>query len=84
MSLAALKKALKEENLVFGLNETIKNLKNGKVKKIFLAKNCPARVKEEIENYSKISKFEIVQLDEPNDELALICKKNYPVTVVSC
>ena len=83
MSLADLKKVLKEKKLVFGNNETLRNLKNGKTLKVFLAKNCTAKMKEDILYYAKLANAEVVQLDEPNDELALICKKNYPVTVVS-
>ena len=83
MSLQDLKKAFKEQKLVYGNNETLKNLKNGKVLKVFLAKNCTAKMKEDILYYAKLSNAEVIQLEEPNDEIALICKKNYPITVVS-
>jgi len=83
MSLADLKKALKTEKMVFGTERTIKNLRNGKVKKVFIAINCPEDIKKDLEYYCKISKVEIEQLNQLNDELALTCKKNFPVSVVS-
>lgn len=83
MSLAELMKVLKEKNIVFGSKETIKNLKRGAVKRVFLASNCPKKVETDIEHYAKIGKVEVTKLDQPNDELALLCKKPYPVTVVS-
>lgn len=83
MSLSELVKALKEKTIVFGTNETIKNLKRGNVKMIFLASNCPDYVVKDIEYYAKLGKVEIIKLDQPNNELALICKKPHPVTVVS-
>jgi len=83
MSLAELRKVLKTEKVIFGANETIKNLKNGKVKRVFIANNCPEEIKKDLEYYCKISKVEIVELNQPNDEVALICKKNFPVSVIS-
>ena len=83
MSLQELVKALKEKNIVFGANETIKNLKRGNVKKVFLASNCPRKTIKDVEYYAKLGKVEIIKLEQPNDELSLICKKSYPVTVVS-
>ena len=84
MSLVELRKALKTEKMVFGSNETINNLKNGKVKRIFISSNCPEKVKKDLEYYGKISKVELIELKQPSDEIALICKKNFPVSVISC
>lgn len=83
MSLAELMKALKEKSIVFGSKETIKNLKRGTVKRVFLASNCPKKIAKEVDYYAKLGKVELIKLDQPNDELALLCKKPYPVTVVS-
>ncbi|MEK6813058.1 MAG: ribosomal L7Ae/L30e/S12e/Gadd45 family protein [Nanoarchaeota archaeon] len=83
MSLDALRKALKEKTLVYGSDATLRNLRLGKTKTIFLAKNCPALVKESIQRYSRIADVMIYALDEPSDELSLICKKKFNVAVVS-
>ena len=83
MSMEDLKKALKEKKLVFGTERTIKNLKLGKAKAVFLAKNCPKATREDINYYSGLCKAAVHELEEPSDELALICKKNFPVTVIS-
>jgi ribosomal protein L30E len=80
MSLEELKKALKEKNIVFGTERTLKNLKLGKCKKVFLSSNCPERVRGEIKGYD----VEVIELKEPNTELALICKKPHPISVLSC
>lgn len=84
MSLAQLRKSLAEEKMTFGTRETLKNIKRGTVKKIFLASNCSAEIKESVKAYKKLAKVEVVQLEEPSDELMLICKKNFPVAVLSC
>lgn len=84
MSVAELRKALQLKSIYFGTKETMKNLRNGKVNKIFLANNCPEKIKNDLEHYSKISKIKVIELNQPGDELALICKKGYPLTVISC
>ncbi len=74
-----LKKALKEKEFVFGTNQTLKNLKNGKAKRVFLAGNCPESVRKEIKGY----KVEIVELKELNSEIAIVCKRPHPISVLS-
>ncbi|MDO8555888.1 MAG: ribosomal L7Ae/L30e/S12e/Gadd45 family protein [Nanoarchaeota archaeon] len=83
MSLQELKRALKEEQLVYGTDRTIKNLKLGKTHTVFLAKNCPENVRTDLAHYKKIQDFTIHELEEPSDELALICKKKFHVSVLS-
>lgn len=78
-----LKKILKEKELVIGTERTLKNLKLGKIKKVFLAKNCSAGIREEIKRYAGINKIEVEELDVSNEELGGLCKKPYSVTVLS-
>ena len=83
MSLPELRRALKEEQLVYGTDNTIKNIKKGKTKTVFLAKNCPENVRNDLKHYNRIQPFTIYELEEPSDELALICKKKFAVSVLS-
>ena len=79
MSLDELKKALKEKSIVFGTKRTMKNLKLGKCKKVFLSSNCPEEVKKEIKSYS----VEVVELKELSSEIALVCKRPHCISVLS-
>lgn len=83
MSLADLRKIIKSEKIAFGMKETIKHLKTGTVKKIFLAHDCPDHIKKDILHYSELNNTPIVTLSQPSDELSLICKKNYLINVIS-
>jgi len=83
MSIQELKKALKTEKINFGTNSTLKNLKKGKVKVVMIASNCSEKTKKDLEYYTKISKAKLIDLKKPSDEVALICKKNYSITVLS-
>ena len=83
MSVVELKKALKEKPLTIGNNKTLKNIRNGKVKKVFLASNCPQKMADTINRYAKISKFSVVSLKINSDEVAAICKKQFNISVLS-
>ncbi len=83
MSLAELKKVLKKEKLIFGANQTIRNLKNKKTKTVFLAKNCSDEIRKSIEYYADLAKVKVINLDKSKDELSVFCKKGYPISVIS-
>ncbi|MBI4154431.1 ribosomal L7Ae/L30e/S12e/Gadd45 family protein [Candidatus Woesearchaeota archaeon] len=78
-----LKTALKDKNMVFGSNETLKNLKQGKTQVVFLASNCPKDVREKVAHYSSFVKVEIVELGIKDDEVGLLCKKRHNISVLS-
>ena len=80
MSLSELRKVLKEKKVVYGARVTIKNLKRGKVTKIFLTSNCSEDIRKEIKSYD----VDVVELKIPSDELAMICKRSHPISVLSC
>ena len=82
MSLQELRRALKEEKVIFGTKETLKSLKKGKLKKVFLSGNCPETVRDDIKHFSKTAKVEVIELTQPGDEIALLCKKNFSVSVL--
>lgn len=83
MSLAELKEALKKEKLIFGASQTIRNLKNKKIKTVFLAKNCSDEIKKSIEYYAELAKVKVINLDKSKNELSVFCKKGYPISVIS-
>jgi len=83
MSLPKLRDALKNQRLIYGTRETLRNLKLGKVKAVFLAKDCSETVKNSIIYYSKLKKIDIIQMEHGGKEIAQLCKKNFPVSVLS-
>lgn len=69
------------KKILIGTKMTIKNLKLGKIQKIFLAANCPENIKEDIKYYGKLTKTDIVELEYPNDEFGTLCKKPFSISV---
>ena len=82
-TISELKRLLKTEKVVLGTEKTLKLLKVGGAEKVFLSSNCPETVKKDIEYYAKLAATPIVLLKQPNDELGILCKKPYSVSVLS-
>lgn len=81
--ISEIKKLLKQKNIIIGTERTLKNLKLGKIKNIYLSSNCSEKISKDINYYSKLSKVPVVKLKYPNDELGILCKKPFPISVLS-
>ena len=77
-SVEDIRKGLERKKIILGTDRVIKNLKLGKIVKVYLSSNCPDDVKEEVKRY----KVEVVELKQPNDELGALCKKQFSVSVL--
>jgi ribosomal protein L30E len=77
-----IKKLLGTENLLIGEDRTMKALRSGELKKVFLASNAKDSLKEDVEHYAKLSGFEVVNLKINNEDLGILCKKPFNVQVL--
>ena len=82
MAIEEIKKNLKNSRIILGTDRTIKKMKSGEISKVFLSSNCSAKVKADFDYYGKISGCPVEVLDVPNEELGLVCKKPFSVSVV--
>ncbi len=78
-----IKKLLKTKNIVIGTERTIKNIKLGRIATVFLAANCSEKIERDIDYYKKVDGFKVIKLRYPNDELGVICKKPFLISVLS-
>ena len=83
MKIDDIKKALDAKKLVIGTDKTLKNLKFGKTAKVYISNNCPKTLHEDIKRASKIAKIEFNILNKSNEELGIVCKKPYSISVLS-
>lgn len=81
--IAEIRKLLKGKNIIIGTEKTIKSLKLGKTKEIYLSSNCPENIINTIEHYSKLTKVSVVRLKHPSNELGILCKKPFSISVLS-
>ena len=79
-------KSLKAEVLsgkaVIGKESVLKQLKNKKLTKVYLASNCPGQLKSDLEHYAKLAGTKLIALNQDNEELGILCKKNFFVSVL--
>jgi len=78
-----IKKLIKAKDLIIGTERTIKNLKLGKVEKVIISSNCTENVINDLRYYAGLSKTETIRVNYPNDELGVICKKPFFISVLS-
>lgn len=78
-----IKKNLTTGKLVIGTKRTIKAIKSAQVAKIFVASNCPEIISEDIEYYGSFDGVPVEKLNVACDELGILCKKPFLISVVS-
>ena len=75
-----LKKRLKKDKPVMGVNSVLRGLRSGKVKEVFIAKNCAS--KKEVVQLCSVLKVKCKVLEVNNVELGVLCKKPHSVSVL--
>ena len=78
-----LRKLLTSNKLVIGSDRTLSLLRQNKLSAIILSSNCSEKIKAEIEHYSAMQKLEIEHSKHNNEELGTICKKPFPISILS-
>ena len=73
---------LKEGKIVLGSDETMKLLRAGKIKRVYLAANASASMKNDASHYGKLANAEVVQLELSNVDLGVLCKKPFSISVL--
>jgi len=68
------------EKLIFGADRNLKLLKNDRLQRLYLAGNCRQDVKDTIKIIGK--KIELIELEETNDEIGVVCKKPFSISVI--
>ena len=72
---------LKMKKPIFGLDVSMKMMKNNKASIVYISSNSPK--KSRLELLSKTSGIKLIELKENSRELGIICKKSFPVSVIS-
>ncbi|MCK4669784.1 MAG: ribosomal L7Ae/L30e/S12e/Gadd45 family protein [Nanoarchaeota archaeon] len=75
-----LKERIAKKLVTIGTEATLKNLRQGNLEKVFITKNCPEKVRDDIKDFKE--DVEIVELDKTNEELGVMCKKQYAISVL--
>lgn len=78
-----IKKSLDNHKVIIGTNDTIRNIKLGNVSKVYLSNNCPKNIQKDVESYSKIAGIKCATLNKSKEDVGVICKKPFSISVLS-
>lgn len=81
-AVSEIKKLLVSNKLLIGTEGTMKQLRAGNVKKVYLASNCEPVVRDDVIRLCKFGQVEIVELAQSNEEIGVLCKKPYSISVI--
>lgn len=82
ISSAELKKIVASDSIIIGKDETLKGLRTGSLKQVFLAGNCAEEDEELIRHLAQGNNVPVVKLSQSNEDLGLICKKAFHISVL--
>ena len=77
-----LKKEFEEKRVVLGTKQSLKSLKDGLLSKVYLAKNCPSDVKDDVVYNAGLVNVPVVALKLDNEEIGSLCKKQFFISVL--
>jgi ribosomal protein L30E len=80
--LKLLRDRVKEGKAIVGKERVVKALKTGNLSKVFLVSNASEETKEAVNHYANLANVSVIVLGLDNEELGVLCKKNFFISVV--
>jgi large subunit ribosomal protein L30e len=77
-----IKKLMKSSKIIIGTKQVQKLLRENRLAKVFLSVNCRKDTSETVLAHAKITGAEVIQLKYPNDELGVLCKKPFSISLI--
>lgn len=77
-----IKKLLGSDKLIIGKEETMKALRSGTLKKMFLASNVDPKLLRDIEYYRNMSDVEIINVQLTNEDIGSLCRKPFSISTL--
>ena len=78
-----LRNIVKDKKVYYGKDITIRMLKTGKIQEVYVASNCPEKIKRDLRHYCNLANVKLNEMEQNNEELGSICKKPFSVSVLS-
>ncbi len=65
-----------------GSKRALREMRRGRPKMAIISINCPAEMKERIENYGRLSNIPVLSHQKDSLDLGLLCGKPFPVSAI--
>jgi len=79
----AIATSVKTGKVLFGTNNAMRSVKQGRAKLILLASNCPHNVADDITHYAKFSDVPVVIYKGSSIDLGVVCGKSFMVSALT-
>jgi ribosomal protein L30E len=60
----------------------MKKIKEATLKKVFITKNAPEMIKNDITHYTAMGKTEVINLEQTSEDMKEVCKKPFNISIV--
>jgi ribosomal protein L30E len=77
-----IREMLKEDRLVIGSRAVMRELHKGNLEQIFIASNASAKIEGDLISHANAVKCPVQKLSIPNDELGMVCKRQFSIAAV--
>jgi large subunit ribosomal protein L30e len=77
-----LRKLIEEKKVTIGTHATTRALKADGLKRVVIANNLAAPTREAINRYKAVGGVAVEEMSVSNDELGLMCKKPFSISVL--
>ncbi len=77
-----LRKLIEDRKVTIGTAATTKLLKSDGLKRVLLASNASQATKDALHRYQALTGVDTEELTVPNDELGVMCKKPFSISVL--
>lgn len=81
-AIAEIKKLFEQGKIVLGEERTMKMVKSGSIKRVFVSKNCKATVAQDLKRAGSLGVLEVVELPLSSDEVGALCRKQFGVSIL--
>lgn len=81
--LKELRAKVQQNKVIIGRDEVLRGVQSGSVSKVFLARNCPEKIRQDLHHYASLAQVPVVDLEMDNEELGVFCKKNFFISVLA-
>ncbi len=77
-----LRMAFRTGRIHLGSKVAIRELRRGRALMAILSSNCPSAIREEIDNFGKLSSIPILYHPKDSRDLGILCGKPFPVSTL--
>lgn len=75
-------KLITQKKAVIGTKRVLKGLAKHQIKEVLLSKNVAERTRVRIQHYATLDKVKVTNLPENSEELGMLCKKPFTISVI--